>query len=55
MLRRPVGAAGTWHQRCMDWLTHCARTLPADFYRADTAVPWVRVLSALFGPSGLCT
>jgi len=55
MLRGPAGVTGAWGKRCVDRLPHCARTIPADFYWIDTAVPWVRLLSSLFGTSSLFT
>jgi periplasmic mercuric ion binding protein len=39
----------------VDQLPHRARTIPTDFYRIDTAVPWVRLLSSLFEASSLFT
>jgi periplasmic mercuric ion binding protein len=55
MLRGPAGVTGTWCKRCVDQLPHRARTIPADFYWIDTAVPWVRLLSSLFEASRLFT
>ena len=55
MLRGPTCVAGTWSERCVDRLPHCPRTTPTDSYRIDAAVPWVRLLSSLFGASSLFT
>jgi hypothetical protein len=55
MLRGSTCVTGTWSKRCVDQLPHRARTIPTDFYRIDTAVPWVRLLSSLFGASSLFT
>jgi len=54
-LRRPTCVAGAWRQRCLDRLADRARALPTNFYRVDASVPWVRLLSSLFGTSGLFT
>jgi hypothetical protein len=51
----PLGVARPWGQRCVDRLPYFARTLPAYFYRIDTTVPWVRLLSSLFGTPSLFT
>jgi len=55
MLRRPTCLAGARSQRCVDRLPHCVRTIPTDFFRIDTVVSWVRLLSSLFGASSLLT
>jgi hypothetical protein len=55
MLRGPTSVARTWSERCVDRLPGCPRTIPTDSYRIDTAVPWVRLLSSLFGASSLFT
>jgi periplasmic mercuric ion binding protein len=55
MLRGSTCVTGTWSKRCVDQLPHRARTIPTDFYRIDTAVPWVRLLSSLFEASRLFT
>jgi hypothetical protein len=55
MLRRPACVARTWRQWRLDRLPDCARALPTNFYRIDTAVPWVRLLSSLFGAPILFT
>jgi hypothetical protein len=55
MLRGPTGVVGTWSERCMDRLPHCARTIPTVPYRSDGGVPWARLLSSLFDASSLFT